>query len=61
MILDYNEFILNEAKRQPRKSNIEDVESVPGYGIKYHNEIFPGLNIPKRYVGKGKYILRGWT
>jgi hypothetical protein len=53
---NFDEFIL-ERKRQQRRTNITDVESIPG-GIKYHNEIFPGLNIPKRYVGKGEYRWR---
>jgi len=56
MVENFNEFI-TEGKRQQRKTNITDVESIPG-GIKYHNEIFPGLNVPKRYVGKGDYRWR---
>jgi hypothetical protein len=26
--------------------------------VKYKNELFPNLNIPKRYLGKGKYKFR---
>lgn len=55
---EFDDFDINEAKRNMRKSNLEDVETAPGYGIKYHNEIFPGVNIPKRYVGKGKFKYR---
>jgi hypothetical protein len=49
---------INEVKRTPRMNNLSDVETVPGFGVKYHNEIFPNINIPKRYVGKGKFKYR---
>jgi hypothetical protein len=56
-LISFDEFTLNESKRQIRKSNLEDVEKING-GIKYKNEIFANINVPKRYVGKGKYKYR---
>lgn len=56
-ILNFEEFSLNEAKKQQRKNNLSDVEYVSG-GVKYKNEIFPGVNSPKRYVGKSKHKYR---
>lgn len=49
-LLNYKDFVLNEGK-------LEDVEVFPT-SVKYHNEVFPGLNSPKRYVGKGKFKYR---
>jgi len=56
-ILDFENFILNEAKKYQKKSNLKDIEQVNG-GIKYKNELFPGTNSPKRYVGKSKFKYR---
>lgn len=39
------------------EGKLSDAEHFGNY-IKYHNEIFPGFNIPKRYMGKGKYTHR---
>lgn len=45
----YDDFV-NEGK-------LSDVENFGNY-ISYKKETFPGLNIPKRYLGKGKYKYR---
>ncbi len=50
-ILKYDKFVMiNEGK-------IKDVESFGNY-ILYHKEQFPGMNFPKRYIGKGKFRYR---
>lgn len=56
-LLKFEDFVLNEKKRQPKRSNLKDVESVSG-GVKYKNEIYPGVNLPKRNIGKGKHKFR---
>lgn len=56
-IMDFENFALNEAKRNMKKSNLSELEYVAG-GVKYKNEMFPGVNSPKQYVGKGKYKYR---
>lgn len=48
-LLKYEDFV-NEGK-------LQDVENFGNY-ISYHKEIFPGFNIPKRYIGKGKFKYR---
>lgn len=58
-LLSYNNFI-NESKvleNAVNEGKISDVEIFSNY-IKYNNEIWPGYNIPKRYIGKGKYKYR---
>lgn len=39
------------------EGKVEDVEHT-GHGIKYRNELFPGMNQPKKYEGKGKHKYR---
>jgi hypothetical protein len=57
-ILNFETFSLNEKRVVNKtKSNLNQIEYVTG-GVKYKNEIFPGINIPKRYVGKGKHRWR---
>jgi len=56
-IMDFENFALNEAKRNMKKSNLSELEYVAG-GVKYKNEMFPGVNAPKQYIGKGKYKYR---
>jgi hypothetical protein len=59
-ILKFDDFSINEELKFPpkrKKSNLNQIEYVNG-GVKYKNEMFPGLNIPKRYVGKGKHKYR---
>jgi len=56
-ILKFDDFSLNEKRRIPKSNNLDEVERIPS-GVKYKNEIFPGINIPKRYVGKGKFKFR---
>lgn len=50
-ILKYDDFIsVNEGK-------LTNVQSFGNY-VLYNGENFPGINIPKRYFGKGKYKYR---
>ena len=56
-ILNFDDFSLNEKKRNLKKSNLSELEYVVG-GVKYKNELFPGVNVPKHYQGKGKYKYR---
>lgn len=47
----YDDFYyMNEGKA-------EDVEIYSNF-VKYHQEVFPGFNNPKKYIGKGKYKYR---
>lgn len=39
------------------EGKVTDVEHI-GHGVKYHNEVFPGFNSPKKYDGKGKHKFR---
>lgn len=58
-LLNYNDFI-NENNSDDNRINegkTADVEAFSNY-VKYHNEVWPGYNIPKRYIGKGKYKYR---
>ena len=49
-LIDFNSFSVNEGK-------IKDVENFGNF-IKYHQEMYGGFNIPKRYIGKGKHKYR---
>jgi hypothetical protein len=54
--LDGIEYIEPEENEELLEGKIEDVEHI-GHGVKYKNEIFPGLNLPKRQEHK-KYKFR---
>ena len=51
---EYREITGGDKLLEGKSSDIENV----GHGIKYRNEVFPGVNQPKRYDGKGKHKWR---
>lgn len=64
IIIKASEETVDEYKGYVSKKNnllfeekVTDVEHI-GHGVKYHNEVFPGFNSPKKYEGKGKYKFR---